>query len=304
LTLEETLLFLPGLLAGITVHECAHAWSASRLGDEFSRRQGRVSLNPLRHLSPLGTICMFLLPFGWGKPVYINLYNFSRPRRDYFLSSLAGPVAHLVMVALCLGLMQITRRSFAFGPRAVTPLITVHAVLLLAAVANTILAAFNLVPIPPLDGSKVWPCLFRKVKPVFSPALRQVSWIILLVIVFTRALSPAIQGVVSAVAKVMPASDVQFFDEQFKTALLERKAGHHAEAEKSLDVAIAINPQSVDCFELRAEQRAAQQKWAAADEDIRRAIELSKDDVAFSYFRAQMKSFQAQIEQHLPQAPK
>ena len=288
----QTLLFLPGLLAGITVHECAHAWSASRLGDEFARRQGRVSLNPLRHLSPLGTLCMFLLPFGWGRPVYINLYNFRRPRRDYFLSSIAGPIANILMVALCLGLMQFTRHSFAYGPRATLPMSIAHAMLLFAAIANTLLAAFNLIPIPPLDGSKIWPCLFPGMKPAFSPALRQVSWIILIVIISTRALNAAIQAVVNTVAGMMPAPDIQVVADRFQTAITDMKAGRPAEAEKVLDEAIALNPQSAECFYMRAVARAEQKKWPTADADIRRALELDKDNERY-------QALQAEIAKHL-----
>jgi Zn-dependent protease len=293
MTLQETLLFLPGLLAGITVHECAHAWSASRLGDEFARRQGRVSLNPLRHLSPLGTICMFVLPFGWGKPVYINLYNFRRPRLDYFLSSIAGPIANLLMVALCLGLMQVTRHSFAFGPRAEMPVFIAHMVLLLAAIANTILAAFNLLPIPPLDGSKIWPCLFPRMKPSFSPALRQASWIILIVVMVTHALNPAINAVVGTVARIMPAPDIQVFSQRLNAAEAEMKASRHAESEKSLDEALAINPRSAECYYLRAVERSAQQKWPEAAADIHRALELDKGN-------ADYQALQSEIAKHLP----
>ena len=81
-----------------------HAWSASLLGDDFSRRQGRVSLNPFRHLTPLGTLAILFLPFGWGRPVPVNLYNFAHPRRDYLLTSLAGPAANFLLAAICLSL--------------------------------------------------------------------------------------------------------------------------------------------------------------------------------------------------------
>ena len=117
--LEWALWMLPGLVIGLSVHEFAHAWSASLLGDDFARRQGRVSLNPLRHLSPLGTLVIFLgLPFGWGKPVLVNIYNFKHPRWDYLLSSLAGPAANVIMVGLCMAVMQWTRYSFRFGAEA------------------------------------------------------------------------------------------------------------------------------------------------------------------------------------------
>jgi tetratricopeptide (TPR) repeat protein len=189
--------------------------------------------------------------------------------------------------------MQITRRSFAFGPRAVAPVFLAHWMLLFAAIANTGLAAFNLIPIPPLDGSKIWPCLFPKMKPSFSPALRQASWIILIVIVSTRALNPVIQAVVSTVAEIMPTPDVQVFSDRLDAAMAEMKAGRHAEAEKSLDEAIALYPRSAECFYLRARARAAQQKWPPAADDIRRALELNKDNKDY-------QALQAEIEKHLP----
>jgi len=292
MSLETTLLFVPGLLAGITAHECAHAWSASRLGDGYSRRQGRVSLNPLRHLSPLGTLAMFLLPFGWGKPVYVNLYNFRHPRRDYLLTSLAGPLANVVLVAVCIALMQLTRHTFAYGPAAAPFMVIAHVLFLLAAIANTILAAFNLIPIPPLDGSKIWPCIFRRVKPSFSPSTRRLTFVILIVLLSSRALDPAIRGVVKAVQEIMPAQDAEVFRGRALAAQAALRSGRYAEAEKALDDALAVNPQSAVCFYLRASARAAQKRWPAAAEDIRRALELEKGNRTY-------QEAQAAIERNL-----
>ena len=102
MNLETAIFLLPGLVIGLSFHEFAHAWSASLLGDDFASRQGRVSLNPLRHLSILGTLAIFFLPMGWGKPVEVNLYNFKQPRRDYLITSLAGPLANIIIVACCI----------------------------------------------------------------------------------------------------------------------------------------------------------------------------------------------------------
>ncbi|MHC4126280.1 MAG: site-2 protease family protein, partial [Planctomycetota bacterium] len=89
----QTALFLfPGLIIGLTIHEFAHAITAKWLGDRYPEKMGRVSLNPLRHLSLWGTLALFILGFGWGKPVPINLYNFKRPKLYYLLTSIAGPV--------------------------------------------------------------------------------------------------------------------------------------------------------------------------------------------------------------------
>jgi tetratricopeptide (TPR) repeat protein len=191
--------------------------------------------------------------------------------------------------------MQFTRRSFAFGPGAEPLLVIAHVVLIYAVMANTILAAFNLIPVPPLDGSKIWPCLFPKVKPAFSPALRQVSWILLIVVMATHALRPAIEAVVSRVEQVTPASDQQLFSEHRDAALDEMGAGRHAEAERALDQALALNPRSAECLYLRAAERAAQHKWPAAGADIRRAIELNRTNAEY---QALQKAITQQMTQH------
>jgi hypothetical protein len=100
-----SLILLPFLAVSLTVHEFAHAWSASLLGDQLARRQGRVSLNPFRHMTLLGTLAILLLPIGWGKPVMVNLYNFRRPKVDYLLTSLAGPASNLLLAGLALAAM-------------------------------------------------------------------------------------------------------------------------------------------------------------------------------------------------------
>jgi Zn-dependent protease len=141
------LLLAPVILFSLTIHEFAHAWLASKLGDETARRAGRVTLNPFRHLDLLGTIMLFLVGFGWAKPVPINPYFLRSQIRDYALTALAGPGANFVL---------------AFGFGIIFRLLAgahVGGFLLLLAelgvVINLALAAFNLIPIPPLDGSRV-----------------------------------------------------------------------------------------------------------------------------------------------------
>src|SRR3989344_2874340 len=96
----ELLFIIPTLLAAITVHEFAHAWTADRLGDPTPRLQGRLSLNPLKHLDPLGTLMLLLFRFGWGKPVQFDPFNLKRPRQDGALISLAGPASNLSLALL------------------------------------------------------------------------------------------------------------------------------------------------------------------------------------------------------------
>jgi Zn-dependent protease len=206
---SQTLRMLPALLIGLTVHEFAHAWSSSMLGDDFARRQGRVSLNPLRHLTPLGTLAILFLPFGWGKPVPINLYNYKHPKRDYLLSSLAGPLANVVMMGLGLGLLQLTRHSYALGDRAAWWMVQAHLLVMMVVIINAVLAMVNLIPIPPLDGSKIWPCLIPGRRASFAGGGSS-RWLMLMVFVlFARGtFDPMFAAVIGQLCRIMPDSDV------------------------------------------------------------------------------------------------
>lgn len=132
------------LIVAITIHEFAHAYTADRLGDPTPRLQGRLTLNPLAHLDPLGTLMLFIFRFGWGKPVQFDPYNLANPKRDAALISLAGPASNLLLAALFSLLLR------WFGS---TPLLS--ALLLPFILLNVVLAIFNLLPIHPLDGFKI-----------------------------------------------------------------------------------------------------------------------------------------------------
>lgn len=141
-----TLYYLLALVIILTVHEAAHAWVANRLGDPTALRAGRVSLNPMRHLSLLGTIMLFIAGIGWGKPVPVNPRNFKNPLRDQALTAFAGPAANLVMAVLA-------AIPLSYMP-AVASLDWVF--FLCEAILNLslVLFVFNMLPVPPLDGSK------------------------------------------------------------------------------------------------------------------------------------------------------
>ena len=199
-----TLFMLPGLIVGLTFHEFAHAWSASLLGDNFARRQGRVSLNPLRHLTPLGVLAILFLPIGWGKPVPVNLYNFQHPRRDYLLTSLAGPLANILLAAVCMGLMNLTMHTFRYEGWMRSFLIEAHIFLMMAVLINVSLATLNLLPIPPLDGSKIWPCLLPNLKPTFTPKINQLFLVVFLVLIFSNGLKPILSFTIQGVVNWLP----------------------------------------------------------------------------------------------------
>jgi len=142
-------LWAAAILVAITVHEFAHAWMSDRLGDPTARLAGRVSLNPLVHLDPLGTLMLIIFRFGWGKPVPFDPFNLRHPRRDAAIISFAGPVSNLI---LALFLAIIIRLGYLLlGPQSylLTTILTPFIAL------NIILAIFNLIPIHPLDGGKV-----------------------------------------------------------------------------------------------------------------------------------------------------
>jgi Zn-dependent protease len=172
----ETVLSLFALLFAITVHEAAHAWAAMKKGDPTAAAMGRVSLNPLVHIDPIGTVLLPLLlsiagapVFGWAKPVMVNPRNLRHPRQDNLWISFAGPAANMTAAAISLVLILVVKAvqpgtigflaRFLGGDQQVHagiyPLEGLVLVLFFFILINTYLAVFNLIPVPPLDGSGV-----------------------------------------------------------------------------------------------------------------------------------------------------
>lgn len=140
------------LLTAIPVHESAHAWASDKLGDPTAKRCGRLSLNPLRHFDFLGAMCMIFVGFGWAKPVPIAaVTRFRHPRRDMALSAAAGPASNLVLAFFCMILYKL---AYYLTPDT-TAWAFVGAVLFQMVWTNITLAVFNLLPVPPLDGSRI-----------------------------------------------------------------------------------------------------------------------------------------------------
>ncbi|MDI6731951.1 MAG: site-2 protease family protein [Candidatus Margulisbacteria bacterium] len=141
------LISLPILLVTITIHEFAHAMVADRLGDPTPRLAGRLTLNPISHIDPIGLLMLILVRFGWAKPVPINPYNFQDIKRGVILVSLAGPLSNFFTAwILAVALRTIPQSSFPI----------VGEILNYAVWINLALSVFNLIPIPPLDGSKIF----------------------------------------------------------------------------------------------------------------------------------------------------
>ena len=139
---------LPALLIALTIHEYAHARVAVALGDPTPKFQGRLTLNPIAHLDPIGLIMLWLVQFGWAKPVEVNARNFKNWNKDMMLVALAGPGSNILM-AFTAGIAYGLFNKFGVHSDAVNEILT------LTCIYNIYFAIFNLIPIPPLDGSKV-----------------------------------------------------------------------------------------------------------------------------------------------------
>lgn len=137
---------VPSILIASTIHEYSHGLAAFKLGDPTAKAEGRLTLNPLAHIDPLGALSMIFLRFGWSKPVPINEYNFERRELGTAITALAGPLSNM-LIALLMGLI-----NFVFR---INPFSILGSLLLTFTMVNLGLAFFNLIPIPPLDGHKI-----------------------------------------------------------------------------------------------------------------------------------------------------
>lgn len=166
------LIFAAGLIIALTIHEFAHAFVADRFGDPTPRSYGRVSLNPLRHLDPVGTLMLLIFHFGWGKPVPIDPYNLSKKETTYV--ALAGPGSNLLLAVI-----------FALIIRFLPLNQAITAIFFQFIYLNLVLAVFNFIPIPPLDGSKLLLNLLPEDQALeWEQAFDRYGFIILLALLF------------------------------------------------------------------------------------------------------------------------
>ena len=154
----QILLSLPIILLSLSVHETAHAIAANKLGDPTAKNLGRITLNPIKHLDPIGFLCMLLCGFGWANPVPINSRYFKNPRRDMAISAAAGPVSNVILAfifALLLKLSYVVLPSMITTQSALELASILVTFLSIGVSLNITLAVFNLLPVPPLDGSRM-----------------------------------------------------------------------------------------------------------------------------------------------------
>lgn len=142
------------LFTAVPVHECAHAWVAEKMGDDTGRQQGRITLNPFAHLTLWGSLMMVLVGFGWGKPVSVDPRNFKNPKKGMVLTSLAGPASNFIMAFLAMIAYKVLFNLSGFDSDSTTGMVAWVFVYIMF--INISLGVFNFLPIPPLDGSKIF----------------------------------------------------------------------------------------------------------------------------------------------------
>lgn len=181
---------LPALVLSLSIHEYAHAWVAYKLGDISQKIRGRLTLNPLAHIDPIGFIAIILIGVGWGKPVQVDDRNFKDSRKGMMLTALAGPASNLLLAILVTIILKLL---MVFGVLNTMVNSNVGGIilnmLLYVIQFNIVFGIFNLIPLPPLDGSKVLAYFLPQRARGFMYTLERYSFFIILIIYFTNLTS-------------------------------------------------------------------------------------------------------------------
>ncbi len=201
MSIQQGIISLFVVFFAITIHEASHGWAALKMGDPTAHQMGRITLNPIRHIDPIGTILfplmliiMGLPPFGWAKPVPVNPLNLKDPRRDNLIISLAGPASNISVAVVAFILIKILMNLnpslfYARGggiSSMLSPLITLVYYTILI---NVILAFFNLIPIPPLDGSGIVMGLISEEAAEKYDQIRPYGFLILILLIMTGVIN-------------------------------------------------------------------------------------------------------------------
>ena len=203
--LERLLLTLPAVCWAISFHEFCHGYAAKMVGDPTAERQGRLSLNPLAHFDLVGTLLLLFVGFGWAKPVPINTRYFKKPQRDIVLVSLAGIAGNVLTAMACVLFLRF------FGAAWISMTGRVGLMLLWQfVVINMALATFNLIPIPPLDGSKILYAFipFRFVRHYYW--LERYGMIVLIVLLYTGVIDVFFRPISRLLWSFLPLGNLSF----------------------------------------------------------------------------------------------
>lgn len=201
--LVDLALKIPALLLAVTVHELAHGIVADRLGDPTARSSGRLTLNPIPHIDPLGAIAFIVAGFGWAKPVPVNAGYFRHPRRDMAYVAVAGPISNFLVAFLSLTAVVFLRRTPAAG----IVIAWLAAMLAISFQFNVALGIFNLIPLPPLDGGHLLPYVLPRSAQSLVVAAHRYGPLVLIVLVVTGGT----QYILGPVFRVVSAAYITLF---------------------------------------------------------------------------------------------
>ncbi|MBP3707779.1 MAG: site-2 protease family protein [Clostridia bacterium] len=208
--LKGLLLSLPGVLIAITFHEYAHAFAAYKLGDETAKSQGRMTLNPLDHMDPLGMILLVFFGFGWGKPVQVNYRNLNRnisAKKAEAIIAFAGPFANFILAIIFACITTILVKFNVLANANYNAIEAIFGFLQSTVLVNIGLGVFNLIPLPPLDGSKVLSAFLPNKVDMWFKNNEYYAYILFIIIWITgiagAIISPAISGIYSLIMKLV-----------------------------------------------------------------------------------------------------
>lgn len=195
---------LPALLISLSIHEFAHAWVAYKQGDYTQKIRGRLTLDPFKHIDPIGFLCIVLCGVGWGKPVMVDDRNFKNSRRGTMLTALAGPLSNLLLAVLLTIVLKVLIMFGVFGNLAANSVGNIFLQMILYTIEfNIIFGIFNLIPLPPLDGSKVLAYFLPRSLRGIMYTLERYSFVIILIVFFTNITSYIITPAYNAILKLL-----------------------------------------------------------------------------------------------------
>ncbi len=200
------------ILFALSVHESAHAWMAERFGDPTGRLQGRISLNPIAHIDPVGTVIFPILlaligapVFGWAKPVQVNSFNLRNPRKDGIYIAAAGPVSNIIMAVSAIIIFLLLKQTGIIGTQYVVSRSAeaITMLLLNLILINIFLAIFNLLPVPPLDGSRILEGILEGEALNIYKKIEPYGFIILLAVIYLGIFDIIARPVVNFIMRIL-----------------------------------------------------------------------------------------------------
>ncbi|MCI5121701.1 MAG: site-2 protease family protein [Candidatus Electrothrix sp. AUS4] len=195
-TIQQLILSAPPLLFALTFHELAHGYVAWKLGDPTAKEQGRLTMNPLKHLDPFGVLAFFIMKIGWAKPVPVNPRYFRNPQQGMLLTALAGPVANILLAIVSAVLVKILGAVPVSSHLMYYLVKPIYDMMFVSVWINVMLAVFNFLPIPPLDGSKILMGILPPEQAMGYARLEPYGFIILLVLFYMGIIGKVIMPII------------------------------------------------------------------------------------------------------------